>query len=86
MRIDSRLISDIVNICDCNNLGGYLVTIDIEEAFDSLNHEFILAVLKAFGFGKNFVPWVEGLFKNQESCVINGGITTQYFPLQKGEC
>ena len=29
-----RLISNIVNICDCNNIGGYLVTIDIEKAFD----------------------------------------------------
>ena len=34
----SRLISDIVNICDCNNIGGYLVTIDIEKAFDLLDH------------------------------------------------
>ena len=24
------------------------------------------------------------LFKNQESCVINGGKTTKYFPLQRG--
>ena len=79
-----RLIPDIVNICDCNNIGGFLVTIDIEKAFDSLDHKFILAVLKKFGFGKNFVPWVEPLLNNQEFWVINGGITTRYFPLQQG--
>ena len=79
-----RLISDIVNICDRNNIGGFLVTIDIEKAFDSLDHKFILAVLKKPGFGKNFVSWVEALLNNQESCVINGGITTHYFPLQRG--
>ena len=39
-----RLISDIVNICDRNNIGGLLVTIDIEKAFDSLDHKFIFAV------------------------------------------
>ena len=33
-----RLISDIVNICDRNNNGALLVTIDIEKAFDSLDH------------------------------------------------
>ena len=81
-----RLISDIVNICDRNNIGGFLVTIDIEKAFDSLDHKFILAVLKKPGFGKNFVSWVEALLNNQESCVINGGITTLYFPLQRGAC
>ena len=52
--------------------------------FDSLDHEFILAVLKKSGFGKNFVSCVETLLNNQEPCVINGGITTRYFPLQRG--
>ena len=33
-----RLISDIVNICDRYNIGEYLVTIDTEKAFDSLDH------------------------------------------------
>ena len=41
-----RLIFDIVDICDCNNIGRYLVTIDTEKVFDSLEHKFILAVLK----------------------------------------
>ena len=52
--------------------------------FDSLDHEFILAVLKKSGFGKNFVSCVETLLNNQEPCVINAGITTRYFPLQRG--
>ena len=44
---DGRLISDIANICDHNNIKY-------------------------------------ALLNNHESCVINGGITTQYFPLQPG--
>ena len=83
---DGRLISDIVNVCDRNNIGGFLVTIEIEKAFDSLDHKFVLAVLKKFGFNKNLVSWVEALLNNQESWVINGGITTRYFPLQRGAC
>ena len=41
-----RLIFDIVDICDCNNIGRYLVTIDTEKVFDSLEHKFMLVVLK----------------------------------------
>ena len=59
-----RLISDIVDIWERNNIGGYLVTVDIAKAFDSLDHKFILAVLKQLGFGKNFVSWVEVLLNN----------------------
>ena len=80
-----RLISDIIDICDHNNIGGYLVTIGIEKAFDSPYRKFILSVLKKnFDFGKHFVSWIEALLNNQESCVINGGITTPYLLLQRG--
>ena len=57
---------------------------DIEKAFDSLDHTFLISVLKKFGFGTNFVNWIETLILKQESCVINGGNTTQYFHLERG--
>ena len=66
------------------NIEGYLVTIDIQKGFNSVNHFFLLAVLKVFGFGKGFLHWIEILLTNQESCVLNGGITTKYFKLKKG--
>ena len=79
-----RLLSHIVDMCDRNNMGGYLVTMDTEKTFDSHDHKFILAVLKRNGFAKNFVSWVEVSLNNQESCVIDGGNTTRYFHLQQG--
>ena len=33
---------------------------------------------------KNFILWVKILLRDQESCVINGGTTTKYFPLGRG--
>ena len=36
-----RLISDIIEVCETQNIGGgYLVTMDIEKAFDSLETSF----------------------------------------------
>ena len=77
-----RLISDILEICDKQKIGGFLVTIDIEKAFDSLDHNFLLTVLAKFGFGNNFLSWIKILLKKQLSCVINGGFTTSYFNLE----
>ena len=79
-----RLIADIIEITDILNKEGFLVTMDIEKAFDSLDHTFLISVLKKFGFGNNFVNWIETLISKQESCVINGGNTTQYFHLERG--
>ena len=35
-----RLISDIIEMNESLNLKGYIVTVDIEKAFDSLSHSF----------------------------------------------
>ena len=79
-----RLTSDILEISNVFNLRGYIVTVDIEKAFDSLSHSFLLACLKKFGFGHDFIRWVKILFESQESCIINAGTATSYFSLEKG--
>ena len=61
------------------------MNIDIEKAFDLLNHTFLISVLlETFGFGKTFIDFINIFLNEQESCVINGGITTKYFKIEKG--
>ena len=49
-----RVISDVLEITNSLNIEGILMTVDIEKAFDSINHSFLMCVLKKFGFGNNF--------------------------------
>ena len=79
-----RLISDIIEVSNMLQKKGFLLTIDIEKAFDSVNHNFLIAALENYGFGKKFIRWIRTLLKNQESCIINGGKTTKYFKLLRG--
>ena len=79
-----RLISDIFEMTKSLQIDGILMTVDIEKAFDSVNHVFLISVLEKFSFGKDFVKWIKILLKNQESCVINGGKTSRYFQLKRG--
>ena len=65
-------------------MDGFLVVIDIEKAFDSLDHDFLILTLGKYGFGKNFILLVKILLRDQESCVINDGTTTKYFSLGRG--
>ena len=77
-----RLISDVFQITNSLDTEGILMTVDIEKVFDSINHSFLMCVLKKFGFGNDFRKWIQILMKNPESCVINGGKTTPYFKLE----
>ena len=79
-----RLISDILEITNSLDIEGILMTVDIEKAFDSINHSFLMCVLKKIGFGNDFRKWIHILMKNPESCVTNGGKTTPYCKLESG--
>ena len=76
-----RLMSDIIEIARLKKLGIFLVTMDIEQAFDSLDHNFVISTLEKYGFGKKFILWVKILLRDQEPCVINSGTITKYFSL-----
>ena len=55
---------------------------DIDRAFDSLDHSFLISTLEKYDFGRNFISWVRKiLVRNQGLCVLNGGTATKYFLL-----
>ena len=74
---------DVLDFCDKLHQ-DFLMTVDIEKAFDSINHCFWIKVLDKFDFEKDFIKWIKILLQNQESCIVNEGTTTNYFKFGKG--
>ena len=60
------------------------MTVDIEKAFDSINHLFLIKVLEKYSFEKDFIKWIKILLQNPGPCIVNGGTTTNYFWFEKG--
>ena len=79
-----RLISDLLEYTEENDIFGILFSADFKKAFDSIEHTFLFAVLESFGFGLQFIQWVRTFLNNAESCVMNNGHSTGYFPLERG--
>ena len=78
-----KLISDILQIFDNLKIKGILMTLDIEKAFDSANHPFLITALEKYGFKEDFIKLIRILIQNQESCVTNGGKRTNYLKVEK---
>ena len=76
-----RLINDILYHTEQENIDGILFAADIEKAFDSVEHNFIFASLKRFGFGVEFIEWIRTLLFNVSSCVMDNGSSTGYFSI-----
>ena len=47
-----RLISDVLEICDQLQIKDFLMTVDIEKDFGSINNCFLIKVLGKYGFEK----------------------------------
>ena len=75
-----RTISDI----KYNNIPGILLFLDFEKAFDSLEWHYLFCTLLRINFGITFVNFVKTLYRNISSCVMNNGLTSQYFSVQRG--
>ena len=54
-----RLTADVLQTTDVLTLSGMLVNIDIQKAFNSVNHQFLTLSLKRYGFGKTFIKRVK---------------------------
>ena len=70
---NARLIMDIIENAETNNISGAIICLDYEKAFDSLNWNFMLASLQKFGFGPEFIKWVNILYTFPSFCVKNNG-------------
>ena len=51
-----RLISDLLEMSEVLNK-GFLVTVDIEKAFGTVKHHFLIAIIEGLSFEDEFIEW-----------------------------
>ena len=78
-----RSVFDIMDFTAKQDIPGLLIFIDFQKAFDSLERNCLQRCLESFNFGPNFIHWVTTFYKNIQSCVINNGITSNYFTIER---
>ena len=79
-----RLIMDVIDYTENNNISGAILLLDIEKAFDTVCHNFLFEVLKRFNFGDEFIKWVRLFYTGRKSYVINNGFLTDEITMQRG--
>ena len=79
-----RLITDTMNFTKTKNIPGITVFLDFEKAFDSIEWDFIQKCLESFNFGPNLRQWISVFYKDISSCVVNNGVASKLFHLERG--
>ena len=79
-----RGIDDILEYERYKNLNDLLLVIDFKKAFDKINNHYIITVFEKYGFGENFLQWLNTILNNRTSCVKNGGYLSSFFTINCG--
>ena len=61
-----------------------MIFVDFRKAFDTLEWSFLSNCLDFFNFGHGFKRWISTFYKNIQSCVINNGLSSEYFNITCG--
>ena len=75
-------IRDIIDLIEEDNLEGYLIKVDQQNAFDRIDHKYLFHILEKFGFGESFINWIRIFYTEIFSSVKCNGFLTKYAPLK----
>ncbi|KAK2638839.1 hypothetical protein Ddye_026634 [Dipteronia dyeriana] len=64
--------------------GGLVVKLDLEKAYDSLDHTFLDDVLKEMGFGEKWRNWMGCCISSPALSILVNGSPTKEFRLERG--
>lgn len=77
--------SEAVNTLHKKTYGGNLaLKIDVRKAFDTLNWEFLLHVLKSFGFCPTFCTWINTILQSAKLSISINGKAVGFFSCSRG--
>ena len=81
---NSRLVYDIIDWLNNNRKTALMLLADFEKAFDTINWQYMHEVLEKYGFSVGLRKWIQVLYRDAKSCVINNGHFSTFFQLQRG--
>ena len=80
----TRVMYDIINACQTDDIDGLILLVDFQKAFDSLSWNFINETLNKLNFGAYFIKWINIFQKNSNSRVLLNGHLSEPFLLERG--
>ena len=79
-----RIISDLMDKLEEDDIPGLLMLVDFEKAFDTVEWPFIEKTLEFYSFGRTFRKWIKSFYTDITSAVINNGHLSEFFLLERG--
>ena len=81
---NTRLLFDIINFTEVEQIPGLLIIVDYAKAFDTIEWNFITECLKLFNFGPILIQWISLLREKSFSRIEQHGNFSDIICLSRG--
>jgi hypothetical protein len=78
------LVQEAIHSSQSRKEKGMAIKLDMENAFDRVRHNFLLAVLSRFGFNGLFLSWIHACICSPWISPLVNGRPTPFFQLSRG--
>jgi hypothetical protein len=75
---------EYLHICKKSKKELVILKLDFEKAFDKIEHQAVLEILKHMGFGERWLGWIKSLLNSGTSSVILNGVPGKVFHCRRG--
>ena len=79
-----RTIYDILFETKQQNIPGLMLSVDFQQAFDTVLWKFIEKTLDYVNFGPSIKKWIKLFQTGAQSCILQNGHLSESFTLQRG--
>nr|GFA20834.1 RNA-directed DNA polymerase, eukaryota, reverse transcriptase zinc-binding domain protein [Tanacetum cinerariifolium] len=74
------ILNELLAWCKRKKKKSMIFKVDFAKVYDSVHWDYLLDVLKAFGFGPNWCKWIRGTFSSAMASILVNGSPTSEFP------
>jgi exonuclease III len=79
-----RLTQMIMNYAEAEEIGGVIVSLDQEKAYDKITHDYLWKVLEKMNFPQHFIQTVRTIYESAETAIMINGEMSSTFKITRG--